>query len=69
MESFSNYERVKEFAVLPRIFTIEDGELTPTLKVIRKIVLDHFSDSVDTIYSGSSKQVVASDPEPEPVGV
>ena len=67
MEGFSNYERVKEFGVLPRIFTLENGELTPTLKVIRKVVLDHFSDAVDAIYSGSPKQAVASEPEPEPV--
>ena len=69
MEGFSNYERVKEFTVLPRILTLEDGELTPTLKVIRKVVLDHFSDAVDSIYSGSPKQAVESDPEPDPVGV
>ena len=69
MEGFSNYERVKEFAVLPRILTLENGELTPTLKVIRKVVLDHFSDAVDSIYSGSPKQAVESEPEPDPVGV
>ncbi len=62
MEGFSNYERVKEFAILPRLFTIEDGELTPTLKVIRKVVLDHFSAPVEKIYSGSPKKVE----EPEP---
>lgn len=56
MESFSNYERVKEFAVLPRLFTIEKGELTPTLKVIRKVVLDHFSQDVDKIYSGDLEE-------------
>ena len=62
MEEFSNYERVKEFAILPRLFTIEDGELTPTLKVVRKVVLDHFSVPVEKIYSGSPKKVE----EPEP---
>ena len=62
---FSNYERVKEFSILPRLFTIEDGELTPTLKVIRKVVLDNFSDSVEKNYSGSPKEVS----EPEPVAV
>ena len=69
MEGFSNYERVKEFVVLKRIFTLEDGELTPTLKVIRKVVLDHFSDAVDSIYSGSPKEAIESEPEPDPVGV
>jgi long-chain acyl-CoA synthetase len=62
MEGFSNYERVKEFAILPRLFTIEDGELTPTLKVVRKVVLEHFSAPVEKIYSGSPKKVE----EPEP---
>ena len=65
MAGFSNYERVKEFTILPRIFTIEDGELTPTLKVVRKVVLDHFSESVEKNYSGSPKEV--SDPEPAAV--
>ena len=62
MAGFSNYERVKEFAILPRLFTIEDGELTPTLKVVSKVVLDHFSDAAEKNYSGSSKKVE----EPEP---
>ena len=65
MAGFSNYERVKEFTILPRLFTIEDGELTPTLKVIRKVVMDHFSESVEKNYSGSQKEVS----EPEPVAV
>ena len=55
MKSFSNYERVKEFELLPRLFTLEKGELTPTLKVVRKVVLDNFSDSVEKIYSRSKK--------------
>jgi len=55
MERFSNYERVKEFALLSRLFTLEKGELTPTLKVVRKVVLENFSDSVEKIYSGSKK--------------
>ena len=51
MENFSNYERIKEFSLLPRLLTLEKGELTPTLKVIRKVVLENFSDQVDKIYS------------------
>jgi long-chain acyl-CoA synthetase len=48
---------VKEFSILPRLFTIEDGELTPTLKVVRKVVLDHFSDAAEKNYSGSPENV------------
>ena len=53
MELFSNYERIKEFALLPRLLTLEKGELTPTLKVVRKVVLNNFSDSVNKIYGES----------------
>jgi long-chain acyl-CoA synthetase len=56
MGGFSNYERVKEFSILPRQFTIADGELTPTLKVVRKVILDHFSDAVEKNYSGIPKK-------------
>ena len=65
MAGFSNYERVKEFSILPRLFTLEDGELTPTLKVIRKVVLEHFSDAVEKNYAGSPQEVAG----PEPVSV
>ena len=51
MEKFSNYERVKEFIISDRLLTLENGELTPTLKVVRKVVLDNFSDRIEQIYS------------------
>jgi len=55
MEGFSNYERVKEISLLPRLLALEKGELTPTLKVVRKVVLENFSDSVEKIYSGKKE--------------
>ena len=51
MESFSKYERVKKFALLPRLLTLEKGELTPTLKVVRRIVLSNFDEYVENLYS------------------
>ena len=51
MESFSKYERVKRFALLPRLLTLEKGELTPTLKVVRRIVLSNFDEYVENLYS------------------
>ena len=51
MKAFSNYERVKKFTLLPRLLTLENGELTPTLKVVRRIVLSNFEEYVDSMYS------------------
>jgi long-chain acyl-CoA synthetase len=51
MESFSKYERVKKFTLLPRLLTLEKGELTPTLKVVRRIVLSNFDEYVNSMYS------------------
>jgi long-chain acyl-CoA synthetase len=44
-------EQVKRFEILPDDLSQETGELTPTLKVKRNIVLDKFGDVVDSIYS------------------
>ena len=43
-------ETIKKFTVLPRNFTIEDGELTPTLKVKRNKVHAHFADAIEAMY-------------------
>jgi long-chain acyl-CoA synthetase len=47
----SRYEQIKRFVVLPRDFTLEHGELTPTLKLRRRAVLEHFEADVDTLYA------------------
>jgi len=51
MEPFARYEQVREFALLPREFTIEQGELTPTLKIKRKAVFDHFGEEIEALYA------------------
>jgi long-chain acyl-CoA synthetase len=38
------------FAVLNREFTQEEDEMTPTLKLKRQVILDHFSDEINAIY-------------------
>jgi long-chain acyl-CoA synthetase len=47
----SRYEQIKRFRVLPRDFTIEHGELTPTLKLRRKVALEHFAEELDALYA------------------
>jgi len=46
----SRYEQIKRFVILPRDFSLEEDELTPTLKLKRKVVLDHFATEVATLY-------------------
>ena len=49
-EKLASYESIKRFAILPRDLTIEDGELTPSLKVRRKIVEKKYKDILDALY-------------------
>ena len=47
----SGFEQVKRFAILPRDFSLDEGEVTPTLKLKRSVVMDHFAPEIDSIYS------------------
>lgn len=47
----SNYEKVKKIALLENELTIEGGELTPTLKVKRRVVDEKYKDVIDKIYA------------------
>ncbi len=46
----ARFETVKRFAILPRLLEMDKEELTPTLKVRRKIVEQHFMDLLDSLY-------------------
>jgi long-chain acyl-CoA synthetase len=50
----ASYETVKEFVLADASFSIETGELTPSLKVKRKVVLEKFADQIEEMYSDSS---------------
>lgn len=45
------WESVKKFAILPRDLSIDDGEITPSLKVKRKVVEQKYSDLLDSFYA------------------
>ncbi len=47
----SRYERVRKIAVIPAVFSIDGGELTPTLKVRRREVLGRYAEVVEGVYA------------------
>ncbi len=47
----SRYEQIKRFRILPRDFSLEHDELTPTLKIRRKVILEHFAEDVEALYA------------------
>ncbi len=49
-EDFASFERVKKFVLLDQDFSIEDNELTPSLKIKRAYVEDEYKDEIDKLY-------------------
>ena len=54
-KKLANYEKVRKFALLEKPFTLETGEITPSLKVKRKIVEEKYSHLIEEMYSGLEK--------------
>jgi long-chain acyl-CoA synthetase len=48
----SRFEQIKKFAVLPRDFSAEEGEVTPTLKLKRRVCQEHFATQIEGLYAG-----------------
>jgi long-chain acyl-CoA synthetase len=47
----AQYERIKKITLLPKDFSIDAGELTPTLKVKRRVVEAKYKDLIDRMYA------------------
>lgn len=52
-KDLAQFEKIKKIHVLPREFTLEAGELTPTLKVKRRFVEQKYKDVIDRMYEGA----------------
>ena len=51
-ETLARVEQVKKFTILPRPFGIDTGELTPTLKIKRKVVAQKYAREIEAMYAG-----------------
>ena len=47
----SRFEQIKRFTVLPRDFSAEEGEVTPTLKLKRRVCAEHFAAEIEDLYA------------------
>lgn len=50
-ETLARYETIKRFAILPRELSIEDGELTPTMKLKRRVIHQSYAEEIERLYS------------------
>ena len=57
-KNYPPYKTIKYFAVVANDFSIEGGELTPTLKLKRKIILEKYQDVIEDLYASKSNGVV-----------
>jgi len=49
-QHLSDFEKVKKFTLMPAEFEIGTGEITPTLKIKRNIVLKKYADIIEKMY-------------------
>lgn len=56
-KKLANYERVRKFVLLDRPFTIESGEITPSLKIKRKYVEERYQDLIEQMYQSLDKSI------------
>ncbi len=52
-KTVSSPEQVKKFAILPKRLYAEDGEVTPTLKVKRKAIMEKYADLIEPLYASA----------------
>jgi long-chain acyl-CoA synthetase len=50
-EGLAQYETIKKFAVVPEEWSVESGELTPSMKLKRRVIVDRYKDQIRAFYS------------------
>ncbi|HCY77097.1 MAG TPA: long-chain fatty acid--CoA ligase [Ignavibacteriales bacterium] len=56
-KKLANYEKVRKFVLLDRPFSIESGEITPSLKIKRKYVEERYQDLIEQMYQSLDRSV------------
>ena len=56
-KKLANYERVRKFVLLDRPFSIESGEITPSLKIKRKYVEERYQDLIEQMYQSLDRSI------------
>ena len=59
LRDLAKFETPKKVLLIETDFTIESGELTPTLKVKRRVVEQHYKDKIDAVYAGEDAMAAA----------
>lgn len=60
-DKLARYETIKRYFVLDAPFTVDNGMLTPTLKLRRKVIAEHYADQIEAFYAierGESRQTL-----------
>ena len=53
--NLAKFEQVKKFKLLPKAFSMDKGELTPTQKLRRKVINERYQDEIEEMYDEKSK--------------
>ncbi len=53
---FSKIEQIKKFALVPEVWDVSTGELTPTLKLKRRVIMDKYEAVIETLYSDNADE-------------
>ncbi len=54
--TLARYEQIKYLTILPKPFSVEDGELTPTLKLKRRVIKERYGEQIRGMYdAGKAK--------------
>ncbi|MFC1889307.1 AMP-dependent synthetase/ligase [Thermodesulfobacteriota bacterium] len=52
-KDLARYETIKRFSIFPQEFTVEGGELTPTLKMKRRVIDEKYKDLIEDLYAST----------------